>query len=115
MLLALTLTHEGALVLALTIVATTALRGMRDASFRARAGALIAVLMVWVAVKLLLPPGNYFAGVLVTAALHFFDPATFEVNIFLLLWLRRWPVMALPSSSCPGLCQAKRISGRPRS
>ena len=64
MLLALTLTHEGALVLALTIVATTALRGMRDASFRRAAGAMVAVLMVWVEVKILLPPGNYFAGVL---------------------------------------------------
>ena len=64
MLLALTLTHEGALVLALTIVATTALRGTRDASFRRAAGAMVAVLMVWVEVKMLLPPGNYFAGVL---------------------------------------------------
>lgn len=85
MLLALALTHEGALVLALTIVATTALRGTRDGSFRRAAGAMIAVLMVWVEVKVLLPPGNYFAGVLVKAALHFFDPQTFEVNIVFLL------------------------------
>ena len=85
MLLALTLTHEGALVLAFTIVATTALRGMRDASFRRAAGAIVAALMVWLEVKVLLPPGNYFAGVLVKAALHFFDFATFEVNIVLLL------------------------------
>jgi hypothetical protein len=85
MLLALSLTHEGALVLALTIVATTALRGTRDAAFRRAAGAMIAVLMVWIEVKVLLPPGRYFAGVLVTAALHFFDPETFEVNIVFLL------------------------------
>jgi hypothetical protein len=85
MLLALTLTHEGAVVLALAIVATTALRGTRDASFRRAMGAMIAVLMVWVEVKVLLPPGNYFAGVFVTAALHFFDPQTFEVNIVFLL------------------------------
>jgi len=85
LLLALALTHEGALVLALTIVATTALRGMRDASFRRAAGAMVAVLMVWVEVKVLLPPGNYFAGVFVSAALHFFDPETFEVNIVFLL------------------------------
>jgi hypothetical protein len=85
LLLALALTHEGALVLALAIVATTALRGIRDASFRRAAGALIAVLMAWVEVKMLLPPGNYFAGVLVKAALHFFDPQTFEVNIVFLL------------------------------
>ncbi len=85
MLLALTLTHEGALVLALTIVATTALRGTRDSSFRRAAGAMVAALMVWVEVKVLLPPGNYFAGVFVAAALHFFDPETFEVNIVFLL------------------------------
>ena len=85
LLLALALTHEGALVLALAIVATTALRGMRDAAFRRAAGAMVAVLMVWVEVKILLPPGNYFAGVLVKAALHFFDPQTFEVNIVFLL------------------------------
>ena len=85
MLLALTLTHEGAMVLSLTIVATTALRGARDASFRRAAGAMTAVLMVWIEVKILLPPGNYFAGVFVAAALHFFDPQTFEVNIVFLL------------------------------
>jgi hypothetical protein len=85
MLLALALTHEGALVLALTIVATTALRGTRDPSFRRAAGAMVAALMVWVEVKVLLPPGNYFAGVFVAAALHFFDPETFEVNIVFLL------------------------------
>ena len=85
LLLALALTHEGALVLALAIVATTALRGTRDASFRRAAGAMVAVLMVCVEVKVLLPPGNYFAGVFVAAALHFFDPETFEVNIVFLL------------------------------
>jgi hypothetical protein len=85
MLLALALTHEGALVLAFAIVATTALRGTNDMVFRRAAGAMIAVLMVWVEVKVLLPPGNYFAGVFVKAALHFFDPETFEVNIVFLL------------------------------
>ena len=85
MLLALVLTHEGAVVLALTIVVTTALRGTRDALFRRAAGAMVAVLMVWVEVKVLLPPGHYFAGVFVAAALHFFDPETFEVNIVFLL------------------------------
>ncbi len=85
MLLALALTHEGAVVLGLTIVTTTALRGARDALFRRAAGVMVAVLMVWVEVKVLLPPGPYFAGVFVTAALHFFDPETFEVNIVFLL------------------------------
>jgi hypothetical protein len=85
MFVALMFTHEGALVLALTIVATLALRSLRDASFMRGATAFIAALTVWVAVKLLLPPDEYFAGVLIRAALHFFDLAIFEVNLFLLL------------------------------
>lgn len=85
MLLGLIFTHEGALVLAFTIVGTLALRGMRDAAFRRATGILIVALLIWAGVKILLPPGNYFAGVLARAALHFFDPAIFEVNILLLL------------------------------
>ena len=85
MFVALMFTHEGALVLALTIVATLALRSLRDASFMRGATAFIAALTVWVAVKLLLPPDEYFAGVLIRAALHFFDPAIFEVNLFRLM------------------------------
>lgn len=85
MLVALMFTHEGALVLALTIVATLALRGLRNAPFMRGASAFIAALTVWTAVKLLLPPDKYFAGVLIRAALHFFDLAIFEVNLFLLL------------------------------
>ena len=85
MVLALAFTHEGALVLAVTITATSALRGTRDISFRRAAGAPLAVLMVWGAVKVTLRPGDYFAGVFVTAAMHFFDPANFEVNIVFLM------------------------------
>lgn len=85
MLLALVFTHEGALVLTLTIVATVALRGLRDAFFLRAASASITVLTIWAGVKALLPPGNYFAGVFVKAALHFFDPANFEGNIVFLL------------------------------
>jgi hypothetical protein len=86
MMLALAFTHEGALVLAFFIVATLALRGWRDASFRRAAAALIVVLAAAAAVKLLLPPDEYYAGVLLRAALHFFDPTIFEVGIVLLLF-----------------------------
>lgn len=85
MLVALMFTHEGALVLALTILATLALRGLRDVSLMRGASTLIAALAVWAAIKVLLPPDDYFAGALVRAALHFFDLAIFKVNIFLLL------------------------------
>ena len=85
MLLALAFTHEGALVLAFAIVATLAPRGWRDASFRRVVAVLMVVLTAAAAVKIMLPPDEYYAGVLVRAALHFFDPGIFEVSVVLLL------------------------------
>jgi hypothetical protein len=86
LMLALAFTHEGALVLVFAIVATLAPRGWRDASFRRAATALIVVVAASVAVKLLLPPDEYYAGVLLRAALHFFDPTIFQVGIVLMLF-----------------------------
>ena len=73
MMLMLAFTHEGALVLAAAIVATLAPRGLRDASFLRAAAILIVVLAMSAAVKIVLPPDEYYAGVLLRAALHFFD------------------------------------------
>ena len=86
MMLTLAFTHEGALVLAFTIVATLALRGLRDASFLRAAAVLVVVLAVSVAAKIMLPPDEYYAGVLMRAALHFFDPTIFQVSIVMLLF-----------------------------
>jgi hypothetical protein len=86
MMLILAFTHEGALVLAAAIVATLALRGLRNASFLRAAAALVVVLALSVAVKIVVPPDEYYAGVMVRAALHFFDPAIFQVSIVLLLF-----------------------------
>jgi hypothetical protein len=86
MLLTLAFTHEGALVLAFAIVATLGPRGWRDASFLRAAAALIAVLAVSVAAKIMMPPDEYYAGVLMRAALHFFDLTIFQVSIVLLLF-----------------------------
>jgi hypothetical protein len=86
MFLALAFTHEGALVLEFSIVATLAMWGLRDASFLRGAAILIVVLAVCVAVKIILPPDEYYAGVLLRAALHFFDVKIFEVNIVALLF-----------------------------
>ena len=86
MLLILAFTHEGALVLAVGIVATLASRGLRDATFMRAAAAIVAVLALSVAVKIVVPPDEYYAGVIVRAALHFFDPTIFQVNIVLLLF-----------------------------
>ena len=82
---ALVLTHEGALILAAVIVATLLPLGMRDRAFlRASAGFVLAV-AVWLAVKTELPPGDYFAAVLVRAALDFFDPDIFTCDLVLLM------------------------------
>ena len=85
LMLILAFTHEGALVLAFAIVAILAPRGRRDAVFLRAAAALAAVLVLSVAVKIVIPPDEYYAGVLVRAAWHFFDPEIFQVSIVLLL------------------------------
>ena len=85
MMLTLAFTHEGALVLAFAIVATLAPRGLRDACFLRAAAILVVVLAMSVAAKIMFPPDEYYAGVLVRAALHFFDLTIFQVSIVLLL------------------------------
>ncbi len=86
MMLILAFTHEGALVLAAAIVAILAPRGLRDASFLRAAAALVVVLVLSAIVKFVIPPDEYYAEVMVRAALHFFDPAIFRVSIVLLLF-----------------------------
>jgi hypothetical protein len=86
MILTLAFTHEGALVSASTIVATLALRGLRDASFLRAAAVLIVVLAVSIVAKITLPPDEYYASVFARAALHFFDLTIFQVSIVLLLF-----------------------------
>ena len=85
LLLALCLTHEGALILAVAIVATLFLRGLRDRAFLRGAGALLVALAVWAAVKAMLPPDDYFAAVYVRAALDFFDAGLLHSELLLLL------------------------------
>lgn len=83
--LALAFTHEGALVLLFAIVATLALRGLWSTVFlRAMAG-LVLILILAVSSKFVLPPDDYYAGVLLRAALHFFDLEIFRVEVVLLL------------------------------
>ena len=83
--LALAFTHEGALVLLFAIVATLAPRGLRSILFvRAMIG-LIVVLILAAASKFVFPPDDYYAGVLLRAALHFFDLEIFKVEVVLLL------------------------------
>jgi hypothetical protein len=101
-LLALVLTHEGAIVLTLAILVTLALRGLRDAALWRAVGAFVAAIAVWGAVKLTFPPDPYYGGIISRAALIFIDPANLASPIFLVLYaalagytvafltLRRW-------------------------
>lgn len=84
-LLALVFSHEGAFVLAAAIVATLALRGMRGPEFVRAAGALLVAMAIWAAVKVIFPPGPYFAGVYVRAALGFFDIGILHDDLLKLL------------------------------
>jgi hypothetical protein len=86
MFLMLAFTHEGALVLVFSIVATLAMRGLHDALFLRAAAILIVVMAAYAAIKIIIPPDEYYAGVLLRAALHFFDLKIFEVDIVALLF-----------------------------
>jgi hypothetical protein len=78
-------THEGALVLLLTIMATLAPRGLRSAPFIRAAVSLMIILILAAATKILLPPDNYYADAFLRAALHFFDLEIFKVEVVLVL------------------------------
>ena len=75
---ALVLTHAGGVVLAFVVVATLALHGFRHPLFLRGALALFVAMALWIIVKLVYPPDDYFADVLVRAGLHFFDSAHFS-------------------------------------
>ncbi len=85
LMLTLAFTHEGALVLALSIVVTLAPRGLRDASFRRAAAVFAVILAIAAGAKIAFPPDDYYADVFLRAALHFFDPGLFEVSVVILL------------------------------
>lgn len=84
-LLALAFAHEGALVLLLVIVASLAPLGFRDGRFLRAALSLPVILILAVASKFVLPPDDYYSEVLLRAALHFFDPEIFKVEVVLVL------------------------------
>ncbi len=86
LLMALALTHEGALVLVAAIVGTLLPRGIKDEAFRRAAGASLAVLAVWAVIKVMLPPDPYFSDVLIRAGRDFFDPENFTGNLLPLLF-----------------------------
>jgi hypothetical protein len=76
LLLALMLCHEGALIFAVAILASLALRGVHDDAFRRGLAAGAVALAIWLAIRLELPPDAYIADVLANAAFNFIDPSS---------------------------------------
>jgi hypothetical protein len=73
LMLAFVLTHEGAVVLAISIVVGLAVRGWRDPRFLRAFAAFGIAMLAWAAVKLLIRPDAYIAAVLDAAAFRFID------------------------------------------
>jgi hypothetical protein len=83
--LVLAFTHEGAAVLLFAIVGTLAARGLRDRRLLRATICMILVLILAATSKFALPPDDYYAEVLLRAALHFFDLKVFKVGVVLVL------------------------------
>lgn len=86
LLLALVLTHEGALIFAVAILATLLLRGTRDPWFLRATRVFMLVLPIWLAIKMMMRPDDYIASVLATAALNFIDVSNLTMSPFPVLF-----------------------------
>lgn len=84
-LLALLLTHAGAVLFAVAILMTLALRGTRDPAFLRSVGVFFLAMAVWSAIRQSFPPDDYIARILINAALHVFDVAILGGKLVLLL------------------------------
>ena len=104
-LLALVFSHEGGFVLAGTILATLMLRGFHNGAFRRAARAFAAVVVLWIAVKAIFPPGPYYADVYLRAALGFFDAALLRDPLLILIGI----VLAGYALTCAAL---SRVTAR---
>ena len=63
------------------MLATLALRGLQNTRFRRQIAILFVTTILAIASKILFPPDEYYADAFVRAALHFFDPAIFGVEV----------------------------------
>jgi hypothetical protein len=82
-LLALVFTHEGAVVLALAILVTLAVRGAADRRFLRACSAFAMAMLAWGAVKLTIRPDAYISPVLNAAAFRFIDLSNLAQPAFL--------------------------------
>jgi hypothetical protein len=84
-LLALILTHAGALILAVVILMTLLLRGPRDPAFLRALGCFFLAVAIWLLVLNAFPADPLVAEMMWRAALHVFDPAILAGDLVLLL------------------------------
>ena len=84
-LLALVLTHEGAVILAIAILSTLLLRGVRDKAFLRAAGIFVVVMAIWVLMKAAFPPDAYVGAAMARIARQFFDAGILTSGLMLLL------------------------------
>ena len=84
-LLALVLTHAGAVLFAIAILMILAMRGLRDPGFLRALGLFFLVMAVWSTIQLVFRPDSYYAPVLYRAALHVFDVEILTGDLVLLL------------------------------
>jgi hypothetical protein len=112
-LLALGLSHEGGLVLAASIPATLLLQERTSRAFPRAAAALLAVLGVWAAVRVLLRPDAYFAHAIAPSALNFVDVTTLARGPILLIVAAVAVYLALVAALgriAPGRCQVVSLA-----
>jgi hypothetical protein len=92
-LLALVFTHEGAIVLATTILLAAFLRGWRDPLFLRALGAFLSAIPIWLIVKVAIPPDDYISSVLASAAYRFIDIGNLEQPVLFVLLGAIWDYM----------------------
>jgi hypothetical protein len=81
--LALVFTHEGAVVLAASILAGLLMRGWRSPLLLRACAASCVAMLAWAVVKLTIRPDAYIASVLAAAAFRFIDPRDLAQPAFL--------------------------------
>lgn len=72
-------------MLLIAVLGTLALRGLRSMPFLRGCAMLLVIAVLAAASKILFPPDEYYADAFRRAALHFFDPAIFRVEIIVAL------------------------------
>src|SRR5262249_40268010 len=82
---ALVLTHEGGVVFAAAAVAPLVLRGMKGEALRRAVLGFAIAMAIWTAVRLALPPDDYFASFLVDLALNAVNVTSLTSDVLMLI------------------------------